>query len=152
MGSPCRAGGCQSGRVRGFTPLETQLDPVPGGGARYLVVVNTSGKELHHCRFAAYLYNGHDPDPLQHLQHFARCAGHRDFWPPGDEARFHMRGTTLEFPIVDPVTRVDVIGHCDEGTIRQSWRITESENEVRPPGVAARFSDVPGVGEVVPGS
>ena len=142
--------GCQAPSAARMAPLDAELDRVDGSGVRYLVIINTSGKEMHHCSFAAFLCNEHDPNPMYRLEHFARCSGSKSLWRPGEEARFRCHGSpTLEFPIVQELTRVDVVGHCDEGRFRQSWRITESENEVRPPGVKARFTPVPGEPEVV---
>jgi hypothetical protein len=138
--------GCQSPQTLRLAPLNPELERVPGSGARYLVLVNTSGQDMHHCSFAAFLSDEHDANPLLRLQPYARCAGSKTVWRPGEEARFQCHDSpTMEFPIVQPLSHIEVVGHCDEGSFRQSWRLTESDNEVRPPGIKAQFSSVPGM-------
>ena len=137
--------GCQSVHSPRLAPLAAEVEEDPGNPARYLVLVNTSTEELHHCSYAAFLANETDPNPLLRLQPFARCAGTRAVWKPGEEARFQRPGSTLEYPILEPVSYVEVVGRCDEGSFRQAWRITEPRSPLRPSGVPAKFSVLPGV-------
>ena len=45
--------------------------------------------------------------------------------------RFKPFYKEIQDPIVEPITRVQVVGHCDEGHFRQEWMNTGS-GELRP--------------------
>ncbi len=115
--------GCQT--LTSFAPLDARLDPVPGGGARYLVVINRSGQELHNCKFSVYVWNDLNPqirrittrEGLISLQKLG----------PNEECRFYAWGKGIQAPIVERVSGVDIVGHCDEGRFRQTWLITDSD-------------------------
>lgn len=137
--------GCQTPSTQKLAPLRTEVEHVPGGGARYLVLINGSSQDLHHCTFSAFLSDAHDPNPLLRLQPFARCSGTKNLWRSGEETRFECPDSHMEFPIIQSLGRVEVVGHCDEGSFRQSWRITASRDEPRPLSAKAQFSFVPGM-------
>jgi len=51
--------------------------------------------------------------------------------------RFRPVDKEIQDPLVQPVTRVLVVGHCDQGRFRQEWMNTES-GELRPVGTNLR--------------
>src|SRR6267142_2199591 len=118
--------GCQSMRDTALAPLDARLEPVPGGGAKYLVLVNVSGKELHHFSLSGYLYNDEE------LNMFWRSRPTREFvgscaqLTDGETFRMRPQGKGIEDPIFEHVSRLVIIGHCDEGHFRQTFQNSES--------------------------
>jgi len=51
--------------------------------------------------------------------------------------RFKPYDMEIQDPIVELITRVQVVGHCDEGHFRQEWMNTESGG-LRPVGTSLR--------------
>jgi len=124
--------GCQAPKSVPFAPLSARLEPVPGSAALYFVVINTSGQELHNYRYSAYLYS-----ELLRRHPFARKLPIRQYVGSGYNLgrsqimRFRRLDKNIEDPIVEAITRVQIVGHCDEGHFRQEWTTTES-GELRP--------------------
>ena len=114
--------GCQTATQQtSFAPIEPRLESIPGGGAQYFVLVNTSGKDLHNVSFSAYLYNEDEQNPVKRGKWVYEFQGSGATWGLGIAKRFRdrrMRGEQL--PITKPVTKVEVVGHCDEGHFRQT--------------------------------
>ena len=50
--------------------------------------------------------------------------------------RFRPFDKEIQDPIVELITRIQVVGHCDEGHFRQEWINTES-GELRPVGISS---------------
>src|SRR5437899_3788145 len=119
--------GCQSLKPTPFAPLSARLEPVPGSAAKYFVLTNTSGQELHNFRYSAYLYS-----ELLRRHPFVRRLPVRQWVASGSSLkagqvmRFKPFDKEIQDPIVEPITRVQVVGHCDEGHFRQDWLNTES--------------------------
>jgi len=117
-----------------FAPFSARLEPVPRSGVQYLVLVNSSGRELHNYSFSAYLYSELlRRNPLVRNVPFRQYAGSGATLPSGQVMRFKPIDKDIEDPIVPAVTRVQVVGHCDEGHFRQQWVNTDS-GELRPIG------------------
>jgi hypothetical protein len=130
--------GCQSPKPTPFAPLSARLEPVPGSAAQYFVLTNTSGQELHNFRYSAYLYS-----ELLRRHPFVRSVPIRQFVASGSSLRagqvmrFRPVDMEIQDPVVQPITRVQVVGHCDEGHFRQEWMNTES-GELRLVGTSLR--------------
>jgi hypothetical protein len=127
--------GCESLQDTSFAPLDARLEPIPGGGAQYLVMVNTSGQTLHHFRFRAYMWDDHTitytagdnsafPKRLPAMTY--TFMGSSSQWDPGQTQRFMDRELHGEIKILKPVSRVQIVGRCDEGRFREDWQITGS--------------------------
>ena len=102
---------------------------MPGGGARYLVITNISHNTLHNCTFSAYVWNNKN---MQMRPVYTRHDyGSTPMLLPGQSCRFHAPGRTIEEPINERVSGVEIVGHCDEGYFRQGWSITEND-QLRP--------------------
>jgi hypothetical protein len=123
--------GCQTSQYTSFAPLDAKLEPVPNGGARYFVLVNTTGQDLHNFSFSAYLWNDDDWNPIRQqrpVKHYTASGARLE---AGKAVRFQSWGMGIEDPILVPVSRVEVVGQCDEGHIRQAWQNNES-GQLRP--------------------
>jgi hypothetical protein len=118
--------GCQGLKPTAFAPLDARLEPVPGGGARYLVLVNTSDKDLHNCSFSVYAWNERQQNPVAAASPLGSGQGSIRLWQAGEAGRFNERGKGIQFPFNTLVTKLQLVGHCDEGPIRQVWRLEES--------------------------
>jgi hypothetical protein len=114
--------GCQTALEQtSFAPLEARLEPVPDGGAQYFVLVNTSGRELQNFSYSAYIYNENGQNATKRNRPVYEFQGSGAKWGPGLARRFYdrrMRGQQL--PITHPITKVVIVGHCDEGPFRQT--------------------------------
>ena len=125
--------GCQGPQYTSFAPVNARLEPVPGGGAQYFLLINTSGRELHNVSLSAYLWDEHTESLISRQQPCRRYEGSGSSWPAGKAQRFRPLGMHVEDPITQPVTRAEVVGHCDEGYFRQAWVGTES-GQLQPVG------------------
>lgn len=127
--------GCQTFNGTQFAPLEARLQSLDSAGAQTLVLVNTSGQTLHHVRFTAsvslqpqlvsspqqpyvLLSNSGLPQRIQQAYNFRAFA---DQMTPGQYIHFRGRYTIGDFRILQPVTRVQIAGNCDEGAFRETW-------------------------------
>jgi hypothetical protein len=127
--------GCESLQDTSFAPLEARLEAISGGGAQCFVVVNTSGQTLHNFRFGAYMWNDHtltftenDPSSLPNRLPVMtyKFMGSGSQWEPGRVQRFRDLALGDEIKILKPVSRVQIVGSCDEGRFREDWQITGS--------------------------
>jgi hypothetical protein len=128
--------GCQSLESTSFAPITARLETIPGGGAQHLVVVNTSGQVLHHYWFRAYMWDdnalvygvGHHPDiPRRMSEMTCSFIGSGEQWEPNEVIRFKdFRVQDKEGTIYFPVSRVQIVGRCDEGRFRENLAITPS--------------------------
>jgi len=127
--------GCESLQDTAFVPLTAKLEPVPRGGAQYLVAINSSGRTLHHVHFRAYLWDdqhlfytgGNQPFTPRRLPAMTYSAiGSGDKWEPDEAMRFQNWNLPMQNPLLTPITRVQIVGSCDEGRFRETWRITPS--------------------------
>jgi hypothetical protein len=134
--------GCESLQDTSFAPLGARLEPIPGGGAQSFVMVNTSGQTLHHFRFRAYMWDDHtitytpdDNSPFPKLLPAMTYTfmGSGSQWEPGQGQRFRDRDLGGEIKILKPVSRVQIVGSCDEGHFREDWQITGS-GQLQPMG------------------
>jgi len=125
--------GCETLQDTAFAPFDARLEPIPGGGAQGFVMINTSGKTLHHFRFRAYMWDDHaftytagnnSPFPQRLPAMTYTFMGSGSEWDPGQVQRFRDRDLGGEIKILLPVSRVQIIGSCDEGRFREDWRIT----------------------------
>jgi hypothetical protein len=125
--------GCETLQDTSFAPVDARLEPIPGGGAQYFVMVNTSGQTLHHVRFRAYMWddraitftagnNSAFPQRLPAMTY--TFTGSSSEWHPGQVQRFKDRDMDIEGAILKPVSHVQIVGSCDEGRFREDWRIT----------------------------
>jgi hypothetical protein len=127
--------GCHSLQDTKFAPLEARLDPGRSGGVQYLVVINSSGQELHNVRFRGYMW-GDSPltytgDPYMSLpqrvpEETYTFMGSISKWSPGEIMHFKDRDMDRPGRILRPVTSVKIVGSCDEGSFREQWQITTS--------------------------
>lgn len=118
--------GCAAPHYTAFAPLTPRLEPTPFGGTRYLVCVNTSGKELHNASGSVYIWN---TEPRRFPQ--KRYTHHLYFswskWGPDQAMRGRHFASTMEEPISEPVSGVEISGYCDEGYFRQIWVNNEND-------------------------
>ncbi len=130
--------GCQSPQPTPFAPLSARLEPIPGSAAQYFVLANTSGQELHNFHYSAYLYNAllRRPPSVRRLP-IRQFVGSGSSLRAGQVMRFKPFDMEIQDSIVELITRVQVVGHCDEGRFRQEWINTES-GELRPAGTSLR--------------
>ncbi len=129
--------GCQGPKCTSFAPLDFRLEPIPGGGARYPVVVNNSGQVLHNCRFTANLWNYDVHNPRYRSMPIGEFSGSIPEWAPGVKLPFEKRfqpGSPLHFN--EYLTTVQIIGQCDEGQFRQIWERTKS-GDLKPVGISS---------------
>lgn len=126
--------GCESIKDTGpqFAPVAAKLETIAGGGAKHLVLVNDSGQGLHNVRFSAYMWDdNHLFYTLNHLPQRRSVMtysfeGSMPLWNPGQGQRFRDRSLNCEISIIRPVSRVQIVGSCDEGSFREDWQMTES--------------------------
>jgi hypothetical protein len=125
--------GCETLRDTSFAPIDARLEPIPGGGAQYFVMVNTNVQTLHNVRFRAYMWddraitytagnNSAFPQRLPAMTY--TFIGSCSQWDPGQVQRFRYRNLDSEAAILKPVSRVQIVGSCDEGRFREDWQIT----------------------------
>jgi len=116
--------GCQTSQVTSFAPLDARLEPIPGGGGQYLVLVNTSGRDMRNCSGSIYVWVDRSSYEIR------RNPGHSYFSGPliktGQAVRIRGWATTVEAPITRRVTKVEIVAHCDEGYFREVWLNTDS--------------------------
>jgi len=53
---------CQTTHYTNFSPLAVRLEPVGTGGAEHLLLVNSSGTDLHDVTVTVYIWNDHERD------------------------------------------------------------------------------------------
>ena len=127
--------GCESLQDTTFAPAEVRLELVPAGGAQHFVVVNASGQTLHHYWFRAYVWDdqaifytgglqANTPRRVRALTYTGTGSGPQ--WEPGKVLRFKDWNLPSEGSIVKPVSRVQIVGSCDEGPFRENWQINAS--------------------------
>jgi hypothetical protein len=121
--------GCQTYQPTAFAPLDARLEPTPFGGARYFVLVNTSCKDLHNVSRSVYVWN--NQNVLLERRYTRRLYLNRELLSSGAVVRTHGFANPTEEPLVEPITGVEVVGHCDEGSFRESW-INNGSEELRP--------------------
>ncbi len=120
--------GCATSKSADFAPFDARFEAVPGGGAQHLVLINTSGRHLHNFRFAAHVWNEHSRYWLRQHRPFRNYQGSGPELPIGKTIRFRLVGLGVEDSLVEPVTRLEVVGHCDEGKFHQVWTVTEVDH------------------------
>jgi hypothetical protein len=128
--------GCQSLQPTAFAPVEARLEPVPGGGAQRLVAVNTSGHVLHHYRFRAYMWDDQAvfysagqapnvPRRMPAMTYTFMSSGNA--WRPDEVMRFmDFNIRDQEGTIFYPVSRLQIVGRCDEGRFREHSEMNSS--------------------------
>src|SRR5215831_12610764 len=124
--------GCQTTSEKAFRPIEVQLETA-SGGAQYLIVSNISGQELHNYQFSVHLWSEHSPRLGWPERPFGRYDASGPSWAPGKVLRFRMLHSSMENPIREPISRVEVVGHCEQGHFRQSW-VAKDFRQLRPSG------------------
>jgi hypothetical protein len=124
--------GCQTTPEKAFRPVEVQLETA-SGGAQYLIVRNSSGQELHNYRFSVHLWSEHSPHLGWKERPFGRYDASGSSWAPGKVLRFRMFYSSMENPITEPISRVEVVGHCEQGHFRQSW-VAKDFGQLHPSG------------------
>jgi hypothetical protein len=117
---------CKTPVYTSFAPFDARLEPVPDSVAKYLIFLNTDGRTLHNYNFSAYLWNDDSLDRRRWETPIKRYMGSGAGLLPGQSIRFHPLGFGIEDPLPEHVTRVEIMGHCDEGDFRQLWRNTSS--------------------------
>jgi hypothetical protein len=127
LGSCVAITGCQGLKPTSFSPFDARLEPVPGGGTKYLVLVNVSNQDLHNWSFSAYLWNERQSNPIVAGNPHCYAQGSGRLWKAGTGVRIRQQGTGVELPINKAVTKVQLVGHCDEGAFRQVWAGAESD-------------------------
>jgi hypothetical protein len=118
--------GCKTPVYTSFAPFDARLEPIPDSVARYIIFLNTGGRALHNYSFSAYLWDDETLNRFRREKPIKRYMGSGVSLLPGQSIRFHPLGFGIEDPIRQPMTRVELTGHCDEGDFRQSWRNTPS--------------------------
>lgn len=127
--------GCQTTNDTKFAPLDARLESLNHGGAQSMVLVNSSGQALHNVSFRAYvslqsqLVNSPQPYLLVSasglpqripVQNYT-FSGSSDKLDPGEVIHFKDRYTGGESRILQPVTKIQIVGSCDEGAFRETW-------------------------------
>ncbi len=128
--------GCESLQDTSFAPLDAKLEPIPGGGAQYFVVVNASRQTLHNFRFSVDMWDDHaitfignDPTTIPiHLPAMTyRFTSSGSELKPGEVVHFRKdQGMGAEGPVLNPASRVQIAGSCDEGRFREDWQVNGS--------------------------
>lgn len=109
-------------------------------------MINSSGQVLHNFRFRAYMWDDHAltyiagpnadiPKRLPAMTYTFMGSGSR--WETNQIQRFRdrlLRDT--EGVILLPVSRLQIVGRCDEGRFREDWQITPS-GQLHPIGAAS---------------
>ncbi len=126
--------GCRSTKDPSFAPLDAEFELVPGGGARYLVLTNSGGHDLHNLKLSIHIWNNVNSDMMRDYTH--HIFGSVASLAPQETMRVQRLGSNLELPILERVTRIEVVGKCDEGFFRQTWDQTGS-NYLQPVGANA---------------
>lgn len=131
--------GCQTFHDTEFSPIEARLDTKLNGSSQHFVLINSSGQTLHHYRFAAYMWGEslmttegdewatlplRNQDPDQERTY--NCEGSGEQWEPGQVFHFKDSRYSGEGKILQPISKVQIVGSCDEGTFREDWRINRS--------------------------
>ena len=132
--------GCAAAHYTAFAPLTPRLEPTPFGGVRYLVCVNTSGKDLHNVSGSVYLWNN-APRRFPQKRYTHHMYFSRPSWVAGQMMRGVHFATPMEEPISEPVSGVEIIGQCDEGYFRELWVNTEND-QLQPASRAQSRNDV----------
>jgi hypothetical protein len=128
--------GCAGYQGTKFAPLEARLKSTGYGGAQTMVLVNSSGQELHHVEFRAYLWGQSQlvstpqepyvlstetglPERVPGQTYI--FGGSSEKLAPGEIIHLTTRDTGEEFRILLPVAKVQIMGRCDEGDFRETW-------------------------------
>jgi hypothetical protein len=117
---------CKTATYTAFKPFDARLEPVPNSIAKYLIFLNSSGRELHDYSFSAYIWNDHGQDQLRRTEPVKRYIGSGVRLMPGESIRFHPVGFGIEDPISQNVSRLEIMGHSREGDFRERWLNTPS--------------------------
>ena len=123
--------GCESLQDTAFAPVKAELEPVTGG-AQHFVVINSSTQTLHNFRFRAYMWNDHNvfytggdmpltPRHRPAMTYTFTSSGTK--WEPGEMRRFRDWKQPDEIFILKSVSRVQIVGSCDEGQFREDWQV-----------------------------
>src|SRR3954466_7089149 len=89
LGLALVAVGCQAPKHSSFSPFSAHLESIPGSAAQYLVLINTSGRDLHNFRYSAYLYSELIPHhPLARNRPFKQLLGSGHTLASGQVMRF----------------------------------------------------------------
>src|SRR5260370_1736731 len=100
--------GCQGPQYTSFAPVTAELLPIPGGGAKYFVMLNTSGRTLHNFNASAYLWDERSESPISRQRPFKRYFGSGPACPSRQIASF--RGWAKHTnPIIEPATHMHSI-------------------------------------------
>jgi hypothetical protein len=127
--------GCQAVHDIGFSPIEPRLNPAHAGGAKYFVLVNSSGQTLHHFSFRAYMWGDsamtYAGDPVAALPQRAQqqtytFQGSGSQWEVGQGIHFRDRRFGGEGKILWPISKIQIVGSCDEGSFREDWQINSA--------------------------
>jgi len=118
------AAGCKTVTKTAFSPLEVKLETA-AGGAKYLLVGNNSGQELHNYGFSVHIWSEHSPRRRWNAKPFGRYDASGASWAVGKTLHFRALQSDMENPITEPISRVEVVGHCDMGHFRQTWVANE---------------------------
>jgi hypothetical protein len=104
-----------------FAPFDARLEPSPRGGAVYLVLINRSDKTLHNYTCSVYVWSEHFPGYDRMPKIIGRGVTNGRRVDPGTSIRFRSWGMQMEMPIPVSVSKVEIIGNCEEGAFRQGW-------------------------------
>ena len=124
--------GCNTLQDTQFSPIDARLEPIQAGGAQHFVLVNSSSQELHHYHFRVclwgkstleYVGNSTTSLPARVPERTYTCDGYGDKWQPGQVLHFRDRDLGSEGRVLRPVSRVQIVGSCDEGVFREDWQI-----------------------------
>jgi hypothetical protein len=137
--------GCKSLQDTSFAPLYCELEPIPGGGAQYIVIINTSKQTLHHIRFLGNVWYDHYPTILSSSQSLIPVSlpaltfsfnGFIGQWEPDHVERIKndLSPISAESSMLYPVSRVQIAGKCDEGPFREDWQINGA-GQLQPMGI-----------------
>lgn len=118
--------GCQTSVFTTFAPFDARLEPVPNGAAKYLLFLNSSDQALHNFSFSAYMWNDDSRSQLRRSRPIKRYIGSGIQLLPGQSIRFHPIGFGIEDPVLENVSRVEIMGHSKEGDFRELWLNTPS--------------------------
>ncbi|MBI5386457.1 MAG: hypothetical protein HZA90_17435 [Verrucomicrobia bacterium] len=83
-------------------------------GAMHCLIVNESQTTLRHVRYSLHITD----DTGRVSQAYGQC----EQWLPGQFSVVTRLGGGTPLPFLRPPTQVEVVGHCDEGKFRQTFR------------------------------
>ena len=113
--------GCKSPQFTSSAPFEANLEREANQGSHYLRLTNVSGHDLHNYTLSVYAWNVYMDHPMYRHEPFLKAFGDDSVLKSGEKLRITSFGESLEEGVDQSITRVEGVGHCNEGKFRQGW-------------------------------